>query len=49
MEGVDIRSLNSISEVYAAVSEFLLEVIINHAWKYSISEEERSEVLELAC
>lgn len=49
MEGVDIRSLNSISEVYAAVSEFLLEVIINHGWKYSISEEERSEVLELAC
>lgn len=49
MEDIDIKSLNSISEVYAAVSEFLLEVIINHGKRYNISEEERSEVLELAC
>ena len=49
MEDIDIRSLNSISEVYAGVSEFLLEVIINFGWKYGITVEERSEVLELAC
>ena len=49
MEDIDIRSLNSISEVYAAVSEFLLDIIIKHGWKYNISEEERSDVLELAC
>ena len=49
MEDIDIRSLGSISEVYAAVSEFLLEVIINLSRKYNISVEERSEVLDLAC
>lgn len=49
MVDIDIRSLNSLADVYAAVSEFLLEVIINHGWKYSISEDERSEVLELSC
>ena len=49
MEDIDIRSLNSIADVYAAVSEFLLEVIINHGWRYNISVEDRSEVLELAC
>ena len=49
MEDIDIRSLTSIADVYAEVSEFLLEVIINHGWKYGISEDERSEVLELAC
>ena len=49
MEDIDIRSLNTISEVYAAVSEFLLEIIITHGRKYNIYDEDRSEVLELAC
>ena len=48
MEGVDIRSLDSISEVYAEVSEFLMDIIVRNAWKYGITEEERSDVLELA-
>ena len=49
MEGVDIRSLDSISEVYAEVSEFLMDIIVRNAWKYGITEEERSDLLELAC
>ena len=49
MEDIDIRSFNSIADVYAGVSESLLEVIINFGWKYGITEEERSDVLELAC
>lgn len=49
MENIDIRSLDSIAEVYAHLSEFLLDIIIKNGGKYNISEEERSEVLELAC
>ena len=49
MEGLDIRSLNSIAEVYSEVSEFIFDVIVRFGWKYNISEEERSEVMELAC
>ena len=49
MEGLDIRSLDSIAEVYAEVSEFLMDIIVRNAWKYGITEEERSDVLELAC
>lgn len=49
MVEIDVRSLNSISEVYVEVSEFLMDIIARNAWKYGITEEERSDVLELAC
>ena len=49
MEGLDIRSLDSIAEVYSEVSEDLMDIIARNAWKYGIAEEERSDVLELSC
>ena len=49
MEGLDIRSLDSIAEVYSEVSEYLMDIIAMNAWKYGITEEERSDVLELSC
>ena len=39
MEGLDIRSLDSIAEVYSEVSEDLMDIIARNAWKYGITEE----------